>query len=321
MSLLNRELDYFLAICETRNLARAAEALDISQPALTRSLQRLEARFGTKLFIRAPRGVELTPIGVALRARAEKARMTLDDAETEVAQLSAGKIGKVRVGAGPLWAHLVSRSLFPRFIVERPAAQVQLHVAFAPELFALVDGGKLDFAVSGLIEAPPANLVFHELLVSSMVVIVRVGHPISTMEKPTLRDLSQFRGAAPGAGMPVRQMVEERFATLGIRRLSYAIETNSWEAMLDAVATTDCYSLAPRHAALWHGWASRLVTVEIPELEIGQRIGVFTRAEGYLSPLAARAVELIEHSFREDSGDETVRQTRARRSPARSTVT
>src|SRR5262245_11916520 len=119
MSLLTREIDYFLAICESRNLGRAAENLGVSQPALTRSLQRLEARFGAQLFLRAPRGVELTPIGAALRARVDQARMALHDAEREVGQLAAGKIGKLRVGAGHAPARLVSRSLFPRLIVER----------------------------------------------------------------------------------------------------------------------------------------------------------------------------------------------------------
>ena len=137
MSLLNRELDYFLAICETRNLGRAAETLGVSQPALTRSLQRLEAHFGAKLFVRAPRGVELTPIGTALRARVDRARITLDDAEREMEQLGAGKIGKVRIGVGHMLVRLVSQALFPRFIVERPAAQVQFHVGFNAELFGL----------------------------------------------------------------------------------------------------------------------------------------------------------------------------------------
>ena len=318
MSLLNRELDYFLTICETRNLARAAEILDVSQPALTRSLQRLEARFSAKLFVRAPRGVELTPIGAALRTRVESARLTLDDAEMEVAQLSAGKVGRVRIGAGPVWARLVSRSLFPRFIVERPAARVHFHVAFGTELFALVEGGKLDFAVCGLVDLPTTNLTLHELLASSMVVIVRVGHPLSKLTKPTLRDLAQFRGAAPGAGMRARQIVEERFATLGIHYQPHAIETNSWEAILDAVATTDMYSLAPRHEALWHGWASRLVTIEIPELGFGQRTGIVTRKNAYQSPLAARAIELIKDSLAENANDEPVRSTRAK--PARATA-
>jgi len=318
MSLLNRELDYFLTICETRNLARAAEALDVSQPALTRSLQRLEARFAAKLFVRAPRGVELTPIGAALRARVETARMTLDDAETEVAQLSAGKVGKVRIGAGPIWARLVSRSLFPRFIVERPAAQVQFHIAFNVELFKLVEGGKLDFAVCGLLDTPPPNIVFHELLGTGLVVVVRNDHPLTAIRKPTLRDLAEFRAAAPGTAMRVRKIAEERFATLGIRTQPYAIETNSWEAILDAVATTDLYSMAPRHAALWRGWAPRLVAIDIPELDIKQRIGVVSRADAYLSPLAARAIELIKGSLAESANDEPVRPTRAK--PVRATA-
>jgi DNA-binding transcriptional LysR family regulator len=320
MSLLNRELDYFLTICETRNLARAAEALEVSQPALTRSLQRLEARFGTKLFIRAPRGVELTPIGIALRARVEKARMTLDDAEREVAQLSVGKIGKVRIGAGHLWARLVSRSIFPRFIVERPAAQVQFHVAFNADLLSLVEDGKLDFSVCGLLDAPPPNLVFHELLGTRSVVVVRIGHPLTAIRNPTIRDLTKFRAAASGKAIRARQIAEERFATLGLTSHPYAIETNSWEAILDAVATTDLYSLAPRHAALWHGWASRLVAIDVPELDIRQRVGVVTRANAYLSPLTERAIELIKESLAENANDEPARPTRAKRAPARSTA-
>ena len=211
MSLLNRELEYFLAICESRNLARAAEALGISQPALTRSLQRLEAHFGAQLFVRAPRGVELTPIGAALRARVEKARITLDDAEREVAQLAAGKVGKVRIGAGHCGARLVSQSLFPRFIVERPAAQVQFHVAFNAELFGLVEAGNLDFAVCGLLDTPPPTCTFASCSSTDLVVIVRIGHPLTKLKHPTIRDLAAFRSAAPSAGVPARQIVEERF--------------------------------------------------------------------------------------------------------------
>ncbi len=215
MSLLNRELDYFLAICETRNLARAADVLGISQPALTRSLQRLEAQLGAQLFVRAPRGVELTPIGAALRARANSARVTLHDAEREVAQLAAGKVGKVRIGAGHVVARMVSQSLLPRFIVERPTAQIQFHVAFNAELFGLLETGSLDFAVCGLLETPP-HLRFRELLSTELVVIVRAGHPLTKLRNPSVRDLSGYRSAAPSTGVPARQMVERVLAKFGL---------------------------------------------------------------------------------------------------------
>lgn len=320
MSLLNRELDYFLAICETRNLARAAEALGVSQPALTRSLQRLEARFSARLFVRAPRGVELTPIGAAMRARIEKARITLDDAEKEVAQLAAGKIGKVRIGAGHIGARLVSRALFPRFVTERPAAQVQFHVAFNSELFGLVEAGTLDFAVCGLLDTPPPTLHFHELLKTDLVAVVRTDHPLTAKSNPTIRDLTAYRSAAPGAGVRARQIFEERLAMLGLRDRPHAIESNSLEAILEAVATTDMFTFAPRHDALRHGWASRLVAIGIPELDIRHRTGVVTRTDAYLSPLATRAIELIELSLAEYSREELVRPAPAKRTPARSTA-
>ena len=310
MSLLNRELEYFLAICEARNLARAAEALGISQPALTRSLQRLEAHVGAQLFVRAPRGVELTPIGAAMQARVDKARVTLDDAAREVAQLAAGKAGKVRVGAGHVVARLVSQSLLPRFIVERPAAQVQLHVGFNAELFGLLESGNLDFAVCGLLETPP-HLHFRELLVTDLVVIVRNGHPLTKLKRPTIRDLGAFRSAAPSTGVPARQVVEQVLMKFGLGDRPHAIETNSWEAILEAVATTDLFSLAPRDEAMRHGWTTRLVALSIPELDIRPRTGVLMRADAYVSPLAARAIELIELGFAELAHDK-VRPTRVR---------
>ncbi len=293
MSLLNRELEYFLAICETRNLARAAEALGVTQPALTRSVQRLEAHVGAQLFIRAPRGVELTPIGIALRGRAEKARVVLGDAEREVAQLAAGKIGKVRIGVGHLPARIVSQALFPRFIAERPAAQIQFHVAFNAELFDLLEVGNLDFAVCGLVETPP-NLMFRELLATELVVVVRVGHPLTKIRKPTLRDLAEFRTAAPSVGVPARQLFEGVLAKFGMVGRPHAVETNSWDAILEAVASTDLFSLAPREDAMRQGWTSRLVAVGIPEIEIRTKTGILVRADAYLSPLALRAIELIE---------------------------
>jgi DNA-binding transcriptional LysR family regulator len=306
MSLLNRELDYFLAICETRNLARAAETLSVSQPALTRSLQRLEAHFGAQLFVRTPRGVELTPIGTALRARVDKARITLDDAETEVEQLGAGKIGRVRIGVGHVFTRMASQALFPRFIVERPAAQVQFHVGFNAELFGLLEAGNLDFAVCGVIETPQ-GLVFRELQTSRLTVVVRHGHPLTRIKSPSIRDLAPYRSVAPSAGVPARKLVEAQLAKHGVGDRPHAIETNSWETILDAVASTDLFSLAPQSEILLRMGNRRLVAISIPELDIHPRNGIVTRAEAYLSPLAARAIELVELAFGDLAREQTPR--------------
>ncbi len=101
-----------------------------------------------------------------------------------------------------------------------------------------------------------------------------------------MRDLAAFRSAAPSAGVPARQIVEKLLTKFGLGDRVHAIETNSWEAILDAVATTDMFSLAPRDEAMRHGWTSRLVAIGIPEIVIHPRNGIVTRA-GRL-PVAAR---------------------------------
>jgi DNA-binding transcriptional LysR family regulator len=260
--------------------------------------------------VRAPRGVELTPIGATMRSRVDRARVTLDDATREVAQLAAGKVGKVRVGAGHVVARLVSQSLLPRFIVERPAAQVQFHVGFNAELFGLLESGSLDFAVCGLLDTPP-HLHFRELLATDLVVIVRNGHPLTKIKRPTIRDLAAFRSAAPSTGVPARQVVEQVLMKFGLGDRAHALETNSWEAILEAVGTTDLFSLAPRDESMRHGWTPRLVALSIPELDIRPRTGVLMRADAYVSPLAARAIELIEIGFAE-LAREKLRPTRVR---------
>ena len=67
------------------------------------------------------------------------------------------------------------------------------------------------------------------------------------------------------------------------------------------------FSLAPRDEALRHGWTSRLVAISIPELDIRPRTGVLLRADAYLSPLAARAIELIELGFADVARDKRAR--------------
>ena len=109
--------------------------------------------------------------------------------------------------------------------------------------------------------------------------------------------------------MPARQVVEHVLTKFGLGDRPHAIETNSWEAILEAVGTTDLFSLAPRDEAMRHGWTSRLVAISIPELDIRPRTGVLMRADAYLSPLAARAIELIEQGFAEHARD----KRRARR--------
>lgn len=96
-----RDIEYFAVVAEHGHLGRAAEALGLSTPALSKSLRRLEGSLQAKLVKRTPKGVELTAEGNALLSRVRGLRLSLADVTREIADLSQGRTGHLRVDAHP----------------------------------------------------------------------------------------------------------------------------------------------------------------------------------------------------------------------------
>ncbi|MDM0118107.1 LysR family transcriptional regulator, partial [Variovorax sp. J22R133] len=104
MALRLDDIDYFLAVAQHGQVRRAAAALGLSQPALTKGLQRLEKELGFPLFERGARGMTLTPVAEQFRQRTQTLRASLGDAIKEAADLHLGAMGTLRVGVSPLYA-------------------------------------------------------------------------------------------------------------------------------------------------------------------------------------------------------------------------
>src|ERR1700724_3059789 len=95
-----RDIEYFSVIAEQGHRGRAADALGLSQPALSKSLRRLERILQAKLVKRTPKGVELTAEGAVLSARARELKLSLQSVAREVAEVGQGRVGHLRIGVG-----------------------------------------------------------------------------------------------------------------------------------------------------------------------------------------------------------------------------
>jgi molybdenum-dependent DNA-binding transcriptional regulator ModE len=126
MSLDPRDLRYFAVVAEHGNLRRAAEALDLSQPGLSKCLRRLERAAGWKLVRRTPKGVELTDFGSVLLTHAKRLKLYLDDVEQEVAALGQGRAGHLRIGVIPGYDRVGGRGDAPNAPRRRELSQGRL---------------------------------------------------------------------------------------------------------------------------------------------------------------------------------------------------
>ena len=124
-----RQLKYFIAVAEERHMGRAAERLHLSQPPLTRQIQALERDLGVQLFIRTPRGVDLTEAGEALLHDARAIRLLLSQAGERAQRAGKGEVGTIDVGVfGSSVLNVIPR-LLSRFSERHPDVGIVLHNA------------------------------------------------------------------------------------------------------------------------------------------------------------------------------------------------
>ena len=134
----------FLEIARLRNLSRAAEALHLTQPALTARIRLLEEELGTPLFERTPRDMRLTQAGRAFLPYAEHALEALEAGRTLVGEHARGETGRLTIGTAPAVGAYVLPALLARYVERFGNVRLVVRTGHSEELVELVAKGELD---------------------------------------------------------------------------------------------------------------------------------------------------------------------------------
>jgi DNA-binding transcriptional LysR family regulator len=141
------QLRYFVAVAERLHFGRAAEALHISQPPLSRAIRALEERLGVALFARNRRRVELTAEGGRFLEEARRLIGQLERSVLELRGMASGEHGRVRIGFVSLADYGVLPGLLKSFKAARPGVTLALREMLSPEQAAGLASGELDFGL------------------------------------------------------------------------------------------------------------------------------------------------------------------------------
>lgn len=184
-----RQLVYFREVARRLHFRRAAEALAVAQPALSRSVAQLERALGTVLFRRSRRGVELTPVGTLLLERIEPLLRSLAALPGDLQALAVGRVGHLRIAFTGLAMATVLPALLRAFQEQHPGIRLELTESpTASQLPALAAG---DLACGFFHpDAPAPGLRTRLLLQERNGILVPATHPLATAARPRLRDLA-----------------------------------------------------------------------------------------------------------------------------------
>jgi LysR family transcriptional regulator, hydrogen peroxide-inducible genes activator len=183
------QLRYFLQVAERQNFTRAAGDLGISQPALSRSIQKLEEEFGQPVFERKTRSVSLTDAGTLLQARAQQVLSILEDTKAEITD--DGQSGRVRVGAIPTVAPFFLPEVLRQFSREFPKATLIVQENTTDALLKSCTQGEIDLAIVAL-PIPAKYLEVEELFEEELLLVLPPDHPLVEKEKIRLSDVEPW---------------------------------------------------------------------------------------------------------------------------------
>jgi DNA-binding transcriptional LysR family regulator len=202
-----RQLEYFVAVARHGQFTRAADALWVTQSALSQQVRRLEAELGVVLLRRTPRGAELTPAGEDLLARAEVALAELARAREELDRHAGVTRGRVRVAATTVDTLRLPAAL-ATFHRAHPGLQLALRHAPATEVLGLVLTGGVDVGVAGSPHREtPVGLRVDELSEEAMSAMLPPDDPLAGGPPIGLGDLSGRAFILPEPGSGLREAV------------------------------------------------------------------------------------------------------------------
>lgn len=293
--MLVRDLRYFLVLVDHRHVGRAAAALGLSQPALSKSLARLEEMARAQLFERSPHGIVLTMSGRMLAERARGILRDIDTALEDVQAFQGSRRGAVRVGAIPTICEKLLPEAVSGLIADHPGIRVSVSSNWNESLFAMLDAGETDLIVTGL-RAPLTNVryVSRPLLRDQVGVVCRADHPVIAGRTPKAASLAGQSWAIAGGMAPGRQWLEEKFAQCKLPRPYVAVETDSLVLAREALLRSDLLSFLPYQIVRSDIDAGRISWVPVPEFMWQRTIYVVHRSAHSLSAAGRIFVSWLE---------------------------
>ncbi|MFB9948785.1 LysR family transcriptional regulator [Rhizobium puerariae] len=251
------QLRALIAVRETENFTLAARRLGLSQPAVYRAVSQLEEEAARPLFERASYGIVATRTAQALAQAAKLAFLELEQADADLAELTAAEIGRIVIGATPLAKSYVLPRAIARFRTFRPNLPLHIQEGPYPDLLGALRRGEIDFLLGALrVPAPIGDVEQTVLFHDTVVLVAGNSHPLVDRPGITAGELAAYPWVVGQAGTPIRRYFDSIFTDAGSRPPRSIVETGSlilMRELLDASEHLGCTSRLQAEAEIARG--------------------------------------------------------------------
>jgi DNA-binding transcriptional LysR family regulator len=290
-------ISHFLAVADNLSISQAAEVLNLTQPALSKSIKQLEDRLGVPLFERWPTGVKLTPYGEVLARRARLIDRELSYAITELQTLKGGASGVLRIGAGLIWSQRYLPPIIARFQKLHAGVSVELRSGVIDTMVPALIAGDLDMVCTSL-DFPDSNDYVKEPLTEIRHgIYAAAAHPLAGLKRVTPEQLGQYGWVTLKNDYVGRNRLGSFFAANGLAPPNVRVEVVADLTILSLIGASDYLCSLP--SAL----ADTARSLGVAELATGEANlwtstgGVAFRRTGFPAPAVKTFLAMLRESF------------------------
>lgn len=292
-------ISHALVLAKHGNFRRAARALHISQPTLSRNIAALERSLGVRLFDRTRSGVEPTVFGRLVVERGTELLAGAADLRREIGMRAGLETGSFAVSAGPHAFEISVVHALTRLVAEHPGLSLQATVAHARDVLRDVLSGEVDVGVTDLsITAKHERLVVEPLPTHQIYLACRPGHPLANKRKITAAEIDAY----PLAATHLIGHIADFVKSTGVKGGTFdpasgdyrpAIHVNSFAVARQIACGSDAIASGVAATLAADVEAGRLVTLDFHRADLHTRSAIITLKGRTLSPAAAKFIVLL----------------------------
>lgn len=294
-----RHLRCLVAVAQEGHLARAADRLALSQPAVSKTLAELEALVGQRLVDRGRRGAVLTAAGQTLLPHALRATQALQDAQEALAPSGATHVPRVRVGSLPSAGPALLPAAIASFQRQHPHVRMEQRTAANAALLQALQGGELDLVLGRMADPSlMAGLSFELLHTEPLLLAVRAGHPLARAQRPALQEVLRYPLLVFPEGTVPRHNTESLLSALGLALPSQRTETQDVAVARLLAAGSDAVWFAPSGVVQDDIRHRRLAALAMPTPGTEEPVGLILRSGQAPSPVVAALAAVLREARR-----------------------
>ena len=291
-----KQLKHFVAIVDHGSFLKAASALAISQPAVSRSIAKLEDANQTKVLDRTTRGLQMTPAGERLYRRA---KLIQNETEAAHAEIRAGgeTVVPFRIGVAPLFEGEVLPDAVTSFCICEPDAHIQVRSGLFPRLARELSEGSLDVVVSNIPFAPVENnLTAQALFDIDVLCLVSKDHPLAHQEHVPFADTITYPWAVIDEEN-ANALYSYMFSTQGTTKSPIQLRTNSLNLLRNLVRQPPWVTMIPHHMVEAEIQAGDLKVIDLGDQHLVRKGGILFRTAMKDEPRLKRFLDHITASY------------------------